>query len=174
VANLAQAHFCASVFSLPLKTESNPRGIYTESELYMIMAVIFTCIFYDADIAKSFELREGARTLTQQLGQLTMANVELIHNAGFITNLVNRLHRHDLLRDYGTHMIQRLLETGKQPAEIVWTHILPTAGGMVANQAQLFSQCLDYYLSEEGSVHLPEIARLARQNTEEADEILTR
>lgn len=174
VANLAQAHFCANVFSLPLKTESNPRGIYTESELYMIMAVIFTCIFYDADIAKSFALREGARTLTQQLGQLTMANVELVHNAGFITNLVSRLHRHDLLSEYGTHMIQRLLESGKQPAEIVWTHILPTAGGMVANQAQLFSQCLDYYLSEEGSVHLPEIAHLAKQDTDEADEILTR
>jgi linoleate 8R-lipoxygenase/9,12-octadecadienoate 8-hydroperoxide 8R-isomerase len=45
---------------------------------------------------------------------------------------------------------------------------------MVANQAQLFSQSLDYYLSEEGSVHLPEINRLAKEDTPEADDLLLR
>jgi linoleate 8R-lipoxygenase/9,12-octadecadienoate 8-hydroperoxide 8R-isomerase len=174
IANLAQVHFCASVFSLPLKTESNPRGIFTESELYQIMAVVFTSIFYDADVGKSFELNQGARMVTQQLGQLTLANVELIEQTGFIANLVNSLHRHDVLSEYGVHMIQRLLDSGMPAAEIVWTHVLPTAGGMVANQAQLFSQSLDYYLSEEGSVHLPEINRLAKEDTPEADDLLLR
>ncbi|KAL6238146.1 Psi-producing oxygenase A [Aspergillus navahoensis] len=174
VANIAQVHFCSSVFSLPLKTESNPKGVFTESELYKIMAAVFTAIFYDADIGKSFELNQAARIVTQQLGQLTMANVEIIAKTGLIANLVNRLHRRDILSDYGIHMIQRLLDSGLPATEIVWTHILPTAGGMVANQAQLFSQCLDYYLSEEGSVHLPEINRLAKENTSEADELLTR
>ncbi|KAE8144928.1 heme peroxidase [Aspergillus avenaceus] len=174
VANLAQVHFCATVFSLPLKTEANPRGIFTESELYMIMAVVFTSIFYDADVSKSFELNQGARSVTQRLGQLAMANVELVNKTGFIANLVSSLHRHDVLSDYGVHMIQRLLASGLPADEIVWTHILPTAGGMVANQAQLFSQCLDYYLSEDGSVHLPEINRLAKIDTPEADASLLR
>lgn len=174
VANLAQVNFCASVFSLPLKTESNPRGIYTEAELYKIMAAVFACIFYDADVAKSFQLNNGARAVTQQLGQLTLANVEMIGKTGFIANLLNHLHRHDVLSEYGVHMIQRLLDSGLPTDEIVWTHILPTAGGMVANQGQLFSQCLDYYLSEEGSTHLPEINRLAKENTPAADEILLR
>ncbi|KAL2821930.1 Psi-producing oxygenase A [Aspergillus granulosus] len=173
VANLAQVHFCASVFSLPLKTESNPRGIFTEVELYKIMAVVFASIFYDVDVSKSFELSQAARTVTQELGQLTMANVEKIDKSGLIASLVNRLHRHDVLSEYGTHMIQRLLESGLEPAEIVWTHILPTAGGMVANQAQLLSQCLDYYLGD-GAAHLPEINRLAKEDTPEADELLTR
>ncbi|KAF9888104.1 hypothetical protein FE257_009240 [Aspergillus nanangensis] len=174
IANIAQVHFCATVFSLPLKTEANPRGIFTEAELYKIMAVVFTSIFYDADISKSFELNETARAVTQQLGQLTMANVEIIDKTGFISNLVNSLHRHDVLSDYGVHMIQHLLASGLPAKEIVWTHILPTAGGMVANQAQLFSQCLDYYLSEEGSAHLPEINRLAKEDTPEADDLLLR
>lgn len=174
VANLAQVNFCASVFSLPLKTESNPRGIYTEAELYKIMAAVFACIFYDADVAKSFQLNNGARAVTQQLGQLTLANVEMIGKTGFIANLLSHLHRHDVLSEYGVHMIQRLLDSGLSTDVIVWTHILPTAGGMVANQGQLFSQCLDYYLSEEGSIHLPEINRLAKENTPEADEILLR
>lgn len=174
VANIAQVHFCSSVFSLPLKTDSNPRGVFAASELYKIMAVVFTAIFYDADVGKSFELNQAARAVTQQLGQLTMANVEIVGKTGFIASLVNRLHRGDVLSEYGTHMIQRLLDSGLPAAEIVWTHILPTAGGMVANQAQLFSQCLDYYLSEEGSTHLPEINRLAKENTPEADGLLMR
>jgi linoleate 8R-lipoxygenase / 9,12-octadecadienoate 8-hydroperoxide 8R-isomerase len=174
VANFAQVHFAANLFSLPLKTESNPRGIYAESELYMVMAVVFTCIFYDADIGKSFALRQAARRVTQQLGELVMTNVQLVRKAGFLNNLADRFHRHDILSEYGTHMIQRLLAAGVPADQIVWTHLLPTAGGMVANQAQLFSQCLDYYLSDAGSVHLPEINRLAKLNTAAADEMLLR
>lgn len=177
IANIAQVHFCSNVFSLPLKTESNPRGIFAESELYKIMAVVFTSIFYDADVAKSFELNNGARMATQQLGKLALANVEAVSKPGFIADLVSRLYQHeshDVLSEYGTHMIQRLLDSGLPPAEIVYTHILPTAGGMVANQGQLFSQSLDYYLSEEGSVYLPEINRLAKENTPEGDELLLR
>ena len=174
IANIAQVHFCANVFSLPLKTESNPRGIFAESELYKIMAVVFTSIFYDADVAKSFELNNGARMVTQQLGKLALANVEAVSKTGFIADLISRLHQHDVLSEYGTHMIQRLLDSGLPPTEIVWTHILPTAGGMVANQGQLLSQSLDYYLSEEGSVYLPEINRLAKEDTPEGDELLLR
>ncbi|KAJ5605653.1 hypothetical protein N7510_008434, partial [Penicillium lagena] len=174
VANLAQVHFCASVFSLSLKTDSNPRGIFTELELYQIMAVVFTSIFYDVDVSKSFQLNTAARQVTQQLGELTVANVELVKKAGFIESLINRLHRHDILSEYGQHMIQRLLDSGLSPQQIVYTHLLPTAGGMVANQAQLFSQCLDYYLEPEAAAHLAEIQRLSKENTPESDDLLLR
>lgn len=118
VANLAQVHFCASVFSLPLKTEANPRGIFTEVELYNIMAAVFASIFYDADVAKSFQLNHGARAVTQELGQLTMANVEMIGKTGFIADLLSHFHRHDVLSEYGVHMIQRLLDSGLPTDEI--------------------------------------------------------
>ena len=38
VGNLANVHFAADVFALPLKTKDNPHGVYAETELYMIMA----------------------------------------------------------------------------------------------------------------------------------------
>lgn len=71
VGNLAQVHFCATVFTFSLKTESNPRGVFTEFELYQIMAVIFTSIFYDVDVVKFFQLNHAARKVVQQLGELT-------------------------------------------------------------------------------------------------------
>jgi len=43
---------------------------------------------------------------------------------------------------------------------------------MVANQAQVFAQFMDFYLSDEGKVHLPEINRLAKEDTAEADDKL--
>ncbi|OAX82311.1 hypothetical protein ACJ72_03340 [Emergomyces africanus] len=172
IANSAQVYFAASIFSLPLKTSDNPRGIYTDAELYMIMALVFTCIFFDADPAKSFPLRQGARKVTQELGDIVMLNVELIKQSGSLTNVAERLYGNHMLMEYGVHMIHRLLDTGLAAEQIVWTHMLPTAGGMVANQAQLFSQCLDYYLSEEGSIHLPEIHRLSKLDTAEADKLL--
>ncbi|KAI1909515.1 hypothetical protein LOZ53_002679 [Ophidiomyces ophidiicola] len=174
VANLAQVHFCANVFLFPLKTEQAPHGIYTEYELYAILALVFTCIFYDADPVQSLKLREFSREATQKLGQFVMLNTQVIAKTGFIGGIIDRLHGNEALADYGIHMIQRLLESKMPIDEIVWTNILPTAGGMVANQAQLFSQCLDYYLSKEGSEHLPEIRRLAHLNTKEADDLLMR
>jgi linoleate 8R-lipoxygenase/9,12-octadecadienoate 8-hydroperoxide 8R-isomerase len=174
VSNLAQVHFCANIFSLPLKTESNPRGIFTEFELFQIMSLIFTCIFYDVDVSKSLQLEQASRKAAQQLGELVMANVEVVDKAGFIANLVSKLHRHDVLSDYGVHMIQRLLDSGLPPKEIVWTHILPSASSMVSNQGQIFVQCLDFYLDKENAAHLAEIQRLSKLNSPESDELLLR
>jgi linoleate 8R-lipoxygenase/9,12-octadecadienoate 8-hydroperoxide 8R-isomerase len=174
VSNLAQIHFCAHIFSLSMKTEANPRGVFTEQELYQIMALVFTCIFYDVEVTKSFQLEQASRKVAQQLGELVMANVELVNKAGFIADIVNRLHRHDSLTDYGVHMIQRLLDSGLPAKEIVWTHILPSASSMVANQAQLFIQCLDFYLEPENAHHLAEIQRLSKEDTPESEELLLR
>lgn len=172
VINLAQAHFSADVFSLPLKTKANPHGVFEEHELYLVMALVFTCIFFDADPAKSFPLRQGSRTVTQQLGNIMQAKVEPISNSGFLAEVIERFHKHSPLSNYGVHMITQLLKSGLGVKDIVWSQILPTAGGMVANQAQLFTQCLDYYLSEEGKPHWKEIQRLAKDDTKEADDLL--
>ena len=66
---MAHVHFAANVFSLPLKTEDHPHGVYSEQEMYMAMAVIFITIFFDIDPAKSFPLRQAGRAITQQLGK---------------------------------------------------------------------------------------------------------
>jgi hypothetical protein len=44
---------------------------------------------------------------------------------------------------------------------------------MTANQSQLFSQALDYYLSE-GSKYVSELYKLSKANTKEADEQIMR
>ncbi|EMC96034.1 hypothetical protein BAUCODRAFT_34798 [Baudoinia panamericana UAMH 10762] len=164
VGNLAHVHFVANVFSLPLKTHEHPRGVYTEHELYQVMAGQFVFLFFDIDPAKSFPLALLVRNVIQQLGQLVLANVKWIQNTGFLSAVTERLHHEETpLSDYGTHMIQRLLATGKTAEEITYGNIMGTAGAMVANQAQVFTQIVDYYMSPAGNKHWPEIQRIARE-----------
>lgn len=159
--------------------------------MYMVLAIIFTCIFFDLDPAKSFPLGLAAKAVTQQLGKLVEANVKMVNATGWIAGIVDGMHQqHSPLTDYGVHMVRRLLESGLGVSEITWSQILPTAVAMVANQAQVvrssvgphhliyvadhfqFTQLLDYYLSEEGRRHLPEINKWARVEGTEADDKL--
>ena len=176
VGNLAQTHFAAEIFCLPLKTDKNPRGIFAEEELYLIMALVFTCIFFDADPAKSFPLRQGSRAVTQQLGNIMQIMVEpmSLPGSGIMANIIDRFHQHSPLSHYGIHMIMQLLKSGLGVKDVVWSQILPTAGGMVANQAQLFAQCLDFYLADEQKLHLQKIHELALEDTERADDLILR
>lgn len=135
-------------------------------------------IFFDVDPVKSFPLKQVSRELSQQLGRLVEAEVEALKEpTGVIATLIGWFHQvqqRSPLTIYGAHMIKKLLETGLSVKDLVWSQLLPSSGAMVANQGQLFAQCLDYYLSEEGAPHLKEINRLAKLDTDEADESILR
>ena len=172
VGNLAPARLSSEIFALPLKTVHNPRGIFSEQELYTILSLVFCCIFFDADPAKSFPLHQASRTVVQQLGQLYEMLVAPLNASGMVANLIESFHKHTTMPDYGVHMIRQLLKSGLGVKDVVYSQILPMAGSMVANQGQMFAECLDYYLSKEGEVHLKEINRLAKLDTEAADDRL--
>lgn len=103
----------------------------------MVLALIYTCLFSDLDPSKSFPLRMATRALTQQLGKVVEASVRGVNMTGWIAGIVDAMHQdHTPLKDYGVHLVRRLLETGLGTSKITWSQILPTAGAMVANQAQ--------------------------------------
>ena len=132
-------------------------------------------IFFDVDPAKSFPLRHISRKLAQQLGEIVEAKVQALSEpTGIIASVIKMFHENASLSNFGTHMIEQLLKTGSSVKDLVWTNLLPSSGAMVANQAQLFAQTLDYYLTEENAHHLKEINRLAKLDTVEADESILR
>lgn len=123
VANLVNALFAASVFSLPIKTPESPHGLYTEQEMYQVLSLLFIAIFFDGDIAKSFQLRQAAHALAQQLGELVLMNAEVVAKTGFIADFVASLGRKSELSDYGIHMIRRLLDGKLSVKDVVWSHL---------------------------------------------------
>src|SRR5205085_11922649 len=102
ISNITHVYSAANVVSLPQKTEDHTHGVYTEHELYMVLAVIFIVIFFDIDPAKSFPLRQAGYAVSQQLGKLVEANVKAVHNTGFIAGVVDPIFQnHNALKDYG-------------------------------------------------------------------------
>jgi hypothetical protein len=194
---LVTTHFSAALWSLPIKTEAQPHGIYTEQQLYGVLMVGFAAIFFDGDIANSHKLRSQARVLAQQLGQLVAMRAKALgHGAGVgaamrasvkegitaIGHAVKGSGTKDpqsyppsewpTLALYGDRMIQRLLsESGTTPEQLVWGSILPASVATCANQTEVLSQAIDYYLGD-GMEHLPVMYVLAHQHTDEADEKL--
>lgn len=173
VGNLAHVHFAAEMFSLPLKTQDFPHGIFTEQELYLILAAVFIAVFFDIDPPKSFPLRQQAREATQALGQLVEVQVAAVAATGAIAEgLIEYIKpTASALKDYGVHMIAALLKKDFNVQDVVWGNIMGTLGGAVAPQAQLFGQVMDFYLGE-GYEHVPAIQELARLDTPEAEEKL--
>lgn len=104
----------------------------------MVLAVLFVGIFFDLDPVKSFPLRMAARAVTQQLGKLVEMNVKTVNMTGWISGIVDGLRtENNALTDYGVHMVRRLLDSGLGVSEATWSQIVPTAGAMVANQAEV-------------------------------------
>lgn len=178
VGNIVHVHFAARVFNLPLKTASNPGGIYTEQELYGVLAMIFITIFFDMDVTKSFPLRQQTKTLCEGLGKIVENNVNITRFTGgkglYVGNIGGQKKKDDPLAAYGTNMIKGLLKKGLSVHDVTWSHILPTAGAMVPNQAEVFAQAVDFYLSDEGKTHIPALHSLATEKnpTEETDALL--
>lgn len=128
------------MFALPLKTEDNPRGIFAEHEMYMMMSVIFTAIFFDFEPTKSFPLRKVAAKLSTMFGKLIEANVKTVTATGFAAKFIDSCRENEnALADYGVHMVRRLTETGMTPHDIAFSQIMPTAIAMVPNQSQVVS-----------------------------------
>jgi linoleate 10R-lipoxygenase len=124
---------------------------------------------------KSFFLRHKAREAAEKFGKLVEMKVKTISTSGLVATLLgNRSANKNALFHYGVQMVERLLHSGLDAEQVTWSQILPTAVSMVPNQAQVFTQIIDYYLSDRGRQYLPDINRIAKEDTPASDEILLR
>ncbi|KAI8966389.1 linoleate diol synthase precursor [Daldinia sp. FL1419] len=179
--------FVAEFFGLPIKTgETSPHGVYTEHELYGLLSAMFAAVFFDSDPANSFKLRTLSRELALGLEELVKLEVEAEAKAGWVAGMAARLgiissgkdkgkeggkEEWPRLPHYGRELLSRMMEKGKTVEECVAGTVMPISAAGATIMTGLLSQCLDYFLGT-GSEHLPELYRLAHQDTAEADDKL--
>lgn len=137
VGNLAPVHFVSRLFNLPLRTTESGKGVYSEQELYMVLATIFASTCVDAEPAKSFPLRQAARAVGSQLGRLAEAHVKCVTGFGIGGLFGSRAHKNDPVAAYGNGLIKGLSKAGLSNHDIAWNQILPTAGASVPNLAEV-------------------------------------
>jgi linoleate 8R-lipoxygenase / 9,12-octadecadienoate 8-hydroperoxide 8R-isomerase len=158
VGNTTHVHFAAEVFNLPLKTKKNKLNPFAEQELYGVMAMVFICIFFgNLDTAKEMQLRQFARTLTQELGEMVERRVQPLGSNGWhplsdLKEQIRGFHKLNPLSAYGEHMIIQLLQAKPKLSvkDIVWSHLLGTAGGMVAIQVRIHHLFINSSLTRSG------------------------
>ncbi|KAF3763417.1 heme peroxidase [Cryphonectria parasitica EP155] len=158
VGNLAGVHFVSRLFSLPVKTSSNPKGIYTADELHAVLTLIYLTTYLDSDAVKAFPLRQAAKTVAVQLGELTETAVSNI------TGWFGTGKTHDSWAAYGTDFIKNLSKSGLSSSDIAWSQILPASATTVSAQGAMFAQAVDFYLFPENKSHLLQIQQLARED----------
>ena len=106
----------------------------------MALAAIFSSIFFDVDPTKTFSLRQAARTVAQQLGNIVESHVKSVGSSGFLSSIVNTFRHHEEgLSNYGVQMIRGLLDNDLGVSEVTWSHILPTICALVPNLSEVVS-----------------------------------
>ncbi|OJJ00294.1 hypothetical protein ASPVEDRAFT_27035 [Aspergillus versicolor CBS 583.65] len=174
VGNIVPARFASKLLSLPLKSKENPKGTFTDYEIFMSLAVIYTAIFFDVDITKSYPLRQAANAISHQLGHHVESHVKSVSSPGFLSKIINNFNDdHNAVQELGDQLIKRLAESGLGTSDITWGQILPTAVELVHGQAQMFTRVIEYYIND-GKQHLAEVSNLAKQDSAESDSKLTR
>ncbi|KAJ5539986.1 hypothetical protein N7513_008318 [Penicillium frequentans] len=162
VGNSAHVYFASALFGLPLKTEENASGLFTEHEMYMILTTIYSALFFDVDAPPV------------QLGSVVEATVKADTNTGLLSGLMNNFRPHDnALREFGTGALRRLQESGLSASEITWSQVIPTIVSLVPNQGQVFTQVIEYYTGA-GKQHWAEISRLSKEESAASDEQIYR
>ncbi|KAK3385880.1 heme peroxidase [Podospora didyma] len=161
VANIAPVHFASQVFNLSMRTKEDPKGIYTDHELYAVLAVIASAIFCDLDPVHAYPVHQAAKTVAIQLGSVIERNVK-----------TPKAKKNDPLSGYGANFVKGLSKSGLGTSDITWSQVLPTAAALVPTQSEVFALAVDYYLSPRGASHLGEIHALANQPSSDATDAL--
>ncbi|KAI0894095.1 linoleate diol synthase precursor [Annulohypoxylon nitens] len=178
--------FIAEFFALPIKTaETHPHGIYTEHKLFELLMAMFSAIYFHNDPVNSLKLQKRTREFARELEKLVKVEANpkvswigsIIHHLGFGgagrrgSHLVGG-QRWPGLPSYGVQLISRVMKNKEKATDkYVTGTVMPISAAGATIMSGMLSQCMDYFLGK-GCPHVPEIQRLIRENTANADEIL--
>ncbi|PVF94289.1 heme peroxidase [Serendipita vermifera] len=178
VINVVPVHWvCEEIAGLPLKSEKAPAGIFTEQEVYNMIACIFTFIFLNHYPENDWPLRTNSLSFAEKLLQFIKARLAKV-SGGFSLSV-------DGIRDsiihYITHEVDHsdafyraLLDnnTSKLDLDQLSYNVLGLICASVANFAHAAAHVVDFYLDKERENERNHIASLAMDRTPRAELLL--
>ncbi|KAI0081382.1 heme peroxidase [Panus rudis PR-1116 ss-1] len=177
VINLVSVHWVADYLAgIPLKTKANPKGLFTEQEVYDMLALMFTCVFINVQPEHGWALTHGAK----QIGDVVLQLIEKSINEASpktssnpisgIFNAVTSLFRAtDEKLCYP--FLRKLADTGRPMDELV-AQVIGLAVGSSVNYAQAVAQVVDFYLDDERAPERAEIIALIDKTDADSAELL--
>ncbi|KAF2403700.1 heme peroxidase [Trichodelitschia bisporula] len=178
VGNLVPVYFVSELFSLPLKSEANPSGVFSTHEMYLALLAVYTSFSKDIDSIESHPLRQISRSAVQLLGSLVQGQLDpsvLDKLISFLTPSEATSHgtHKGSLKDHGHDLIKALEKAHVDTKTIAWVHILTTAAGTSASIGRTFALVIEYLIQDANKAHLAAASKLALQDTPAAFAQLT-
>ncbi|KAF5372301.1 hypothetical protein D9615_009236 [Tricholomella constricta] len=170
VINAVAAHIAADKMTgIPLKTKSNPSGIYTENELFDMLATLFTVTFLTFDEPEtSFALHEAALQAGTSIGALAAKSLLEVYPSS-APNLLGKLTAGASSFFWPANdkpyypFLSKLAATGR-PLDELLGNILGVAVGASVNWAHAAVNVVDFYLDNARAKERQHIIELAKQN----------
>ncbi|KAJ8518487.1 hypothetical protein ONZ45_g4459 [Pleurotus djamor] len=178
VINMVAIHFVAEkLLGVELKTKDNPRGVYTEQELYAMFAMLFQVTFLAFDEPETkFALNDAASTAGALIG--LMAAKSLVHvSPSVVPSTVGSLiaKASSYIWPANTKpsypFLSALTSTGR-PLDALVGNIIGLAVGSSVNFAQGAVNVVDFYLDDTRAKERNEIIALIKKNDAQSSELL--
>ncbi|KAF8519048.1 linoleate diol synthase [Hysterangium stoloniferum] len=168
VLNLVPVHFAATAIAgLPLKTETTPRGIYTEHELQQMLRDVFSYVFFEVEAAKKMRAEHFAGLHTQELLGYIKTNVKNIGQTGFFHSLAE-FFSSGSTAEPSLDFMQKLVASKKSRDEVV-NNVFAVVLLSSVEYAQALVNVVAFYLDGEGATHRKNIETLATVTGPAAD-----
>ncbi|CAL1708758.1 unnamed protein product [Somion occarium] len=177
VINLVSVHWVADwLIGIPLKTKANPKGLFTEQELYDMLTILFQCVFINVQPEHGWALRHGAK----QVGDIVLQMIEKSLNEASpktasnpLTNIFNAVSsliwRPEDKQCYS--FLRKLADTGRPTKELV-AQVIGLAVGSSVNYSHATAQVIDFYLDDERTKERNEIIQLVNKRDAQSAELL--
>ncbi|KAI5117535.1 hypothetical protein M0805_004768 [Coniferiporia weirii] len=152
VINLVSVHWAADkLCGIPLKTAANPRGLFTEQEVYTMFTVLFMCVFENVTPENGWTLRAGAKQVGDIINKLIEQSLKEAapHTASNIISGLLTAQKELLLPSAPKECDPFLknLAASKRPTNQLVACVIGLAVGSSVNYSQAVAQVVDFYLS---------------------------
>ncbi|KAF4623505.1 hypothetical protein D9613_002388 [Agrocybe pediades] len=183
----AVAHVSAErITGIPLKTKENPNGIYTELEMFDMLAVLFTNTFLVFDKSEvRFAMHEAsiqagtaiatiaAKKLIETAPQLAVGDLigdQIAAIKGLASGISSFLHPNAPPK-YADSLFGRLGATGRPVDELIG-NLMGIAVGASVNHGHATVNVVDFYLDPERQAEKDEIIKLVKKGDAKSDALL--
>ncbi|KAL5536114.1 hypothetical protein ACEPAF_4219 [Sanghuangporus sanghuang] len=178
VVNLVSVHWAADkLCGIPLKTKANPRGLFTEQEVYDMFTILFMCVFENIAPEHGWALRSGA----QQVGKIVNGLIEKSladaapHTSSSIIGRLGETVKDAVVPNHEeyTDFLARLASSGRPTNQLV-ACVVGLAVGSSVNYAQAVAQVVDFYFNDARARERAQIIELSKRpdGDKKADELL--
>ncbi|KAI0783170.1 heme peroxidase [Abortiporus biennis] len=177
VINLVFVHWAADYLcGISVKTKDNPRGIFTEQEIYDMFTLLFSTVFLNVSAENGWILTTAGKQVADIVNDLiakAIGEAAPAASKNLVTGIINVNQK--ILRPLNSKpsdpFLQRLAQNNR-PVRELCAQVIGLAVGSSVNFAQSVVQVIDFYLDDARAAERAEITRLCGLNDAASHELL--